>query len=126
MMRFAEGPFKSRTRRRQSGRRVEAAWFGGARRRKRRREFWICPSCRGGLAAEERLLQCGSCGWTIPVVDGFVMVTEGFDGTAKEERLAEIEARCFGDAADYAEFVRRKGRRPSFDAYAAFQPFNDA
>ena len=41
-------------------------------------------------------------------------------------RLAQLRAAIEDKLPAYEEFVRRKARRPTYDAYACFEPFNEA
>lgn len=92
-----------------------------------------CPACRvplrlQGSAPERGLLLCPRCGVGTPVLGGSPLFHEETAGVPEdlEAYLAALEARALGDAAEHERFLRAKRRRPVFDAYAAFSPWNEA
>lgn len=97
-----------------------------------------CPSCRGPYALEpidERRgrvlgggLICTACRTVVPLCAGFALFpeTRPYDGAWTRADVDRVEAETMGDPARYAAFVRDKHERPSRDAYAVFQPFNEA
>jgi len=99
---------------------------------------YACPSCRVALerhAADTRdgriergALACPRCGVAAPVLAGFPLFGESFlfDGPPSPEWLRDREATLFGDPARYARFLEAKRRRPGYDSYAYFRPFNES
>jgi acyl-coenzyme A synthetase/AMP-(fatty) acid ligase/uncharacterized protein YbaR (Trm112 family) len=95
-----------------------------------------CPSCRGTL----RLKRCGSdapgfgwlvcvpCGTAVPVRRGFAHFGESIPLADPPElaRLASLDLELAGERETYRNFVAAAARRPTFDLYSAFAPFNEA
>lgn len=63
-----------------------------------------------------------------PTVNGFAFFNEHdfFAPELIKERAATIARKLEENERQYEIFVRQKGRRPSYDIYAGFQPFNEA
>lgn len=74
---------------------------------------WICTACRSFLATQPDGLCCPTCATIVPLVDGIAC----FSG---------VPAAGTGDEAAYQRFLLARSRYPVRDAYAAFQPFNEA
>lgn len=95
-----------------------------------------CPSCRVVLAGRSYVsdggrmisgeLECPSCARSVPVIQGFPLFPEISDGPAGAMRIDSLESELFKPRPEVAEFVYRQSRRPVFDAYAAYYPFNEA
>ena len=63
-----------------------------------------------------------------PILNGFPILTE----TVAAEQIKTLEAlksyedKTFGDDTAYRDFLELKLKRPAYDAYAYFQPFNES
>ncbi len=101
-------------------------------------EHLACPRCKAPfrlevLASPEdsvrtAWLECSSCKAAVPVVRGFPLFS-AIENRLPRESLAALEdldRRVFDKGGPYRKFLRAKERRPTPDAYAAFQPFNEA
>lgn len=66
-------------------------------------------------------LVCQVCGTAAPVVDGFARFCET-GPLGQRENFSAMS----GDPEAYARFVEQAWRRPAFEPYAAFAPFNEA
>ncbi len=88
-------------------------------------ETFACPACHGALSEQEgsngAFLVCRSCGTAAPLVDGFAHFNEA-GPLSRFENLAAIEV----DPQAYSRFVDQAWRRPVFEPYAAYAPFNEA
>ncbi|KAB2881184.1 acyl--CoA ligase [bacterium] len=98
-----------------------------------------CPICRSNYDAkiiEERnkniyygFLVCAKCNTSVPICAGFALFSETglYQGkSCTQDVLQKLENSLFDDPYRYEVFVRQKSRRPSHDAYATFQPFNES
>ncbi|MBI5941343.1 MAG: hypothetical protein HY859_13040 [Caulobacterales bacterium] len=97
-----------------------------------------CPTCRRGLELHGHAdatgeirqghLNCTTCGLHIPVVEGFPLFTEPrmHSGQVSAPALEALSQQLFGDPAGYLEYRARKDERDLWEAYAAFQPFNES
>lgn len=98
-----------------------------------------CSVCRSDFeiaALEKRdenilsgFLICPECCTAVPVCAGFPLFPEVLMYHRNQhtmEYLRTLEAKLFGDPSRYEAFVQKKYQRPSHDAYAAFQPFNES
>lgn len=97
-----------------------------------------CPLCRGVYAcssveeSEGRILYgslaCAACDVAVPICAGFPLFPEQSRPAAIRSRadLEALERDRMGEPRLFADFVRHKHRRPTRDAYAAFQPFNES
>lgn len=95
-----------------------------------------CLSCREDLvshryASEEGRvtsaeLACPSCGGATPVIQGFPLFSETSSGLRGREKLDSLAGTLFKPRSAVAEFIYQQSRRPVFDAYAAYYPFNEA
>ena len=67
-------------------------------------------------------------GAAYPVLRGFVVFDDALSALPDDAKAAldSLEARLFASRAEFADFVHHKVRRPAFDVYAAWQPFNEA
>lgn len=98
---------------------------------------FACQACRASL----RLLRldnqfrswngwliCDSCRTAVPIFDGFAHFVDAVPSSddLSQERLRDLEHRVIGPPEKYERFIEIASRRPSFDLYAAFQPFNEA
>src|SRR5690348_9469683 len=96
--------------------------------------LFACPTCHGELgieycgAGDEGFLTCVACGSAVPVIDGFVhfVDTTSFSGQPPAARLEELRAELTGDPDAYARFVDQAWKRPVFEPYAVYAPFNEA
>lgn len=64
----------------------------------------------------------------VPFIGNQVYFTEAeaFLGASSEDSFRKFSERQIEDQGRYESFVHHKSRRPTVDAYAAFQPFNEA
>ena len=97
-----------------------------------------CPSCRrdyvlhgeaeGNGEVLRGRLACDGCGLQFPVLDGFALFTEPrmHADQLSPAALEALEARLFGDRATYDAYRAEKHQRGLWEAYAAFQPFNES
>ena len=74
------------------------------------------------------VLHNGSGTFAAPVVDDLVFFHEAdfFSEQLLLQKCQEIYEKTVAPQSDYERFVRQKGRRPSYDIYACFHPFNEA
>ena len=72
-----------------------------------------CRHCRSALRSEGGSLICSACDHSHPVVESVPVL----DGSVAAPRI---------DRDAYRAFLRAKARRPVWDAYAAFHPFNES
>ncbi len=88
-------------------------------------DIFACPACHGGLENEPgrsgSFLLCHACGTAVPVADGFALFTEAGPLTKREAAPS-----IMGEPGAYTRFVEQAWRRPAFEPYAAFAPFNEA
>jgi acyl-coenzyme A synthetase/AMP-(fatty) acid ligase/SAM-dependent methyltransferase len=99
----------------------------------RLRQF-ACPACYGSLkpygagADEYGWLTCDACKLAYPVLGGFVHFGEALPAgeTPDIAGLRALEREIAGDPQAYSRFVEQASRRPSYEPYAAFAPFNEA
>src|SRR5262245_39432313 len=88
-------------------------------------DVFACPDCHGSLVeqqgADGAFLVCEACRTAAPIVDGLVHFNETVSLT-RFENTAAIEV----DPQAYSRFVEQAWRRPVFEPYAAFAPFNEA
>ena len=99
----------------------------------RLRQF-ACPACYGSLKPygagtdEYGWLTCEACKLAYPVLGGFVHFGEALPaGEAPDiAGLRALEREIAGDPQAYSRFVEQASRRPSYEPYAAFAPFNEA
>lgn len=101
-------------------------------------ECLACPSCRGAyrLHSDESRdgetvlghLGCPTCGMFIPVIHGFPLFTEArfHAGQVSREALTDLERALFATPTVYEAYRRQKDERNLWEAYAAFQPFNES
>lgn len=94
-----------------------------------------CPTCRGGYshhAIDDEAglghLSCRACGVFIPVIEGFPLFTQArmHEGQVSGDALLALGRALFGEAGAYESYRRRKHDRDLWEAYAAFQPFNES
>ena len=98
--------------------------------------LFACPSCRRALslkrcgadAADFGWLACAPCATAVPVLRGFPHFGEFLPlvGPPGAAALAKLDRELAGEPDAYRNFVAAAARRPSFDLYAAFAPFNEA
>src|SRR5476649_1484409 len=93
---------------------------------------FACPACHGPLkphgadAGVYGWLACESCRIAYPVLRGFAHFGEPLPA-GDEPDLADLQAleqQLAGDPQAYRRFVDQAWRRPIFEPYAAFAPFN--
>lgn len=95
-----------------------------------------CPTCRlsyefieqPSVAPNSGLLVCPQCWVALPVIDSFIFSQHPllYGTEAIAGRLAALAEALYGKEEDYRRFVQHKWQRPAYDAYAAFQPFNES
>ncbi|MDQ0465751.1 uncharacterized protein YbaR (Trm112 family)/SAM-dependent methyltransferase [Caulobacter ginsengisoli] len=97
-----------------------------------------CPTCRRGFElhgpadetgdTRQGYLNCAACGLHIPVIEGFPLFTEPrmHAGQVSAPALEALSGQLFGDPAAYEDYRASKDRRDLWEAYAAFQPFNES
>ncbi len=97
-----------------------------------------CPSCANVYEVtvyegsetyiEKGILTCPSCYVSIPVLEGFPVFQEQMLGHPDDIQfsLEEIENRIFGSIEVYEKFLKMKEKKPVYDYYAAFRPFNES
>ncbi|MEL6255142.1 MAG: class I adenylate-forming enzyme family protein [Bacteroidota bacterium] len=63
----------------------------------------------------------------VPILDKLYFFNESdiFPGQILEEKFQKLE-KLLGDPMQYEIFLQQKARRPNYDMYACFQPFNEA
>src|SRR5258706_1440111 len=95
-----------------------------------------CPTC--GISLQLNLcgeaapgfgwLACAPCASAIPVLRGFAHFGETFPLSEAPEVavLQKLDRELAGEPAVFRAFVAAAARRPTFDLYAAFAPFNEA
>ncbi|MBB64640.1 MAG: hypothetical protein CMO81_06205 [Waddliaceae bacterium] len=92
-----------------------------------------CPNCYGDFKHNEINKSCGSilcesCCTETPIIRGFPLFTETrlCDSPSTREQLMGWESKLCKPYEEYENFIYKKHRRPLFDSYAAFQPFNES
>lgn len=65
---------------------------------------------------------------SVPVVDGIIFSNEidFFSPSNISKKLKKLNEKTRASKQNYERFIRQKGRRPNYDIYACFQPFNEA
>jgi acyl-coenzyme A synthetase/AMP-(fatty) acid ligase len=96
-------------------------------------EHLSCPSCRKTYEISQPVFQkdsiesanltCPKCFVTIPVLNGFPLFNEQHLVVSD---LSKLSDELFGTREEYIRFLDLKRRKPAFDLYAAFQPFNES
>lgn len=63
----------------------------------------------------------------VPIIDKLYFFNESdmFPGQVMETKFQKLE-KLLGDQMQYEIFLQQKARRPNYDMYACFQPFNEA
>lgn len=73
-------------------------------------------------------LLCDSCRTVVPLFDGFAHFVDVLPAAEdlSADRLRDLKDHLVGQREKYERFIEIAAKRPSFDLYAAFQPFNEA
>lgn len=97
-----------------------------------------CTSCRCSYkisifnqiadSVESAVLTCPRCQLVVPVCHGLPLFAESRPkpSGSLEDWLEKISKELFGEAGEYASFLKVKSERKVTDLYAAFQPFNES
>ncbi len=97
--------------------------------------LFACPSCHGALSIErcgagdeEGFLVCLRCASAVPLIDGFAHFADAapLAGGPPAAQLEALRAELTGDPQAYAGFADQAWKRPVFEPYAAYAPFNEA
>lgn len=97
-----------------------------------------CPVCQQdftcltlkstGVDIQYGALICQTCSTMVPICNGFPLFTHILPnmGPLTLDKLLAFEAKWFGTIERYQQFVQEKQLRPTYDIYAALQPFSEA
>jgi acyl-coenzyme A synthetase/AMP-(fatty) acid ligase len=96
--------------------------------------LFLCPACQGELNllgdVDAGYQQCVDCGVAYPFLDGLYFFGEAtinpYPTASRAELRSNLSAQLLGDVCAYKIFLENKSTRPTYDAYAAFQPFNES
>jgi acyl-coenzyme A synthetase/AMP-(fatty) acid ligase len=97
--------------------------------------LFVCATCRAALEFRRidardisGWLICHTCGSAYPVFDGVVHFPDAMPaaGDLGPQSHDELREQLIGSREKYERFLSLAARRPTFDLYAAFQPFNEA
>lgn len=88
--------------------------------------FRLVKEIEGGLPIG--VLHSRDYSQSIPVIGNVIFFNEAdfYSEKLLEEKCNRLVSATLGMMPEYEFFARQKGRRPNFDIYACFQPFNEA
>ncbi len=98
-------------------------------------EIFSCPNCHHSFSEIEDkfedsviALSCANCQTITPVLEGIAYFheTDIYLGDSSLERVSSFRNKIETNRSKYQDFLNKKAQRPSVDAYAAFQPFNES
>jgi acyl-coenzyme A synthetase/AMP-(fatty) acid ligase len=98
-------------------------------------EILSCPNChnsfseiRNGLEDSVIALLCANCQTITPVLEGIVYFheTDIYLAESSLGRVNSFRNKIETNRSNCHDFLTKKAQRPSVDAYAAFQPFNES